>query len=53
VKDNAVRHHFRKRTTKSGAGAANPPVTAYSEWPNSAMVVGTFVAAFDANGSVM
>jgi hypothetical protein len=46
-------HHFRRRTTKSGAGGANPAVTAYSELPKSAIVVGTFTAGFDVNGSVM
>jgi hypothetical protein len=46
-------HYFGRRTTKSGAGGAKPAVTTYSELPNSAIVVGTFVAWFDANGSVM
>jgi hypothetical protein len=46
-------HYFGRRTTKSGAGGAKPAVTTYSELPNSAIVVGTFVAGFDANGSVM
>src|SRR5262245_60483400 len=46
-------HHLGRRTTKSGRGGANPAVTTYSELPNSAIVVGTFVAGFDANGSVM
>ena len=45
--------YFARRTTKSGAGGAKPAVTAYSELPNSAIVVGTFVAGFEANGSVM
>ena len=46
-------HHLDTRTTKSGAGGANPAVTAYSELPNSARVVGTLVAGLDVNGSVM
>ena len=45
--------HFGRRTTKSGDGGAKPAVTEYSAWPNSAIVLGTFVAGFDANGSVM
>ena len=49
----AAAHYFGRRTTKSGAGGAKPAVTAYRELPNSAIVVGTFVAGFDANGSVM
>src|SRR4029453_14283470 len=46
-------HYFCKRTTKSGRGGTKPAVTAYSELPNSAIVVGTFVAGFEANGSVI
>jgi hypothetical protein len=45
--------YFCNRTTKSGAGEAKPAVTAYSELPNSAIVVGTFVAGFEAKGSVI
>ena len=48
-----IRPHFLTRTTKSGDGGAKPAVTAYNALPNSAIVVGTFVAEFDVNGSVM
>src|SRR5688572_14921528 len=48
-----VLNHFGRRTMKSGAGGAKPAVTAYSEAPNPANVVGTFVAGFDTNGSVI
>lgn len=44
--------YFTSRTTKSGEGAAKPAVTAYSASPNAAIVVGTFVDGFEANGSV-
>ena len=45
--------YFGRRTTKSGVGGWPPKVTAYSEFPNSANVVGIFVAGLDWNGSVM
>ena len=46
-------HYFDRRTTKSGVGGCPPNVTAYSEFPNSAIVVGILSAGLDANGSVM